>query len=111
MGYAVIQIGQKQYKVRQGDTVEVERIPSQNGSIVFDKVLLLVEEGTVTVGTPTVKHKKVIGQVVAQTQGQKIRVSRFTSKVRYRKSKGFRPKTTKIKIESVNGADKNKTEV
>lgn len=100
--FVVVEIAGKQYKVKSGDTLLVNRIEGKDGEkLTFDRVFLAAGGKKTDIGTPLVKGAKVEAKIVAQEKGEKINVRRYKSKVRYRKSTGFRPKYTKIQIISV----------
>lgn len=104
MKYAVIQSGGKQYKVSEGDIIEVERLESKpSEEILFDKVLLYVsnEPRVFEVGRPHLKEITVKGKVLEEKRGKKIRVSKFKAKVRYRKTIGHRQSLSKVSIEKI----------
>lgn len=104
MKYAVIKSGGKQYKVSEGDVIEIDRLPQEKGKVTFGDVLLLVADGAVKLGKPTVTNEKVEAALVENFKGDKIRVSKYKSKVRYRKTIGFRASLSRVKIEKV-GSD------
>ncbi|GIW61605.1 MAG: 50S ribosomal protein L21 [Patescibacteria group bacterium] len=107
MKYAVIKTGGKQYKVAEGDIIEVERLQtSPNNNVTFSDVLLYKDNENVMFGQPTVEGISVIGKVLDHIRGEKIRVATFKSKVRYRRVKGHRQELSKIKIESIVSSDK-----
>jgi large subunit ribosomal protein L21 len=101
MNYAVIQTGGKQYKVKVGDILELDRVKTTNKKIEFDKVLLLSDGEELKVGMPYVADARVVGEVLKDTVGKKIRVLKFRAKSRYRRVLGFRPKYTLVKIEKI----------
>jgi large subunit ribosomal protein L21 len=101
MQYAVIRTGGKQYKVNVGDTLEVDKIISDKKEIVFNDVLLFVNEGKVSIGKPNVKDAKVTATLVENIKGEKIRVAKFKAKSRYRKVIGFRSQLSVIKINKI----------
>lgn len=102
MDYAVIKTGGKQYKVSEGETIEVDKLAaSKDGVVNFDQVLLVVRENKIEIGTPTVANVTVKAKVLEQKKGEKIRVAKFKSKVRYRRVMGFRSLLTKVKIEKI----------
>jgi large subunit ribosomal protein L21 len=102
MKYAVFASGGKQYKVSEGDVVELEKLKVEAGSnITFDQVLLFAENDIVTVGQPTVFGGSIIAKVVAHTKAPKIRVAKFKAKARYRKVYGHRQDLTKVQIEKI----------
>ncbi len=100
--FAVVAISGKQYKVASGDVLEVARIDGNVGdTLTFDRVLL-VEDGKKTkIGTPTVKGAKVTAKITKQGRGEKINVRRFKSKVRVRRSTGFRAHLTTLEITAI----------
>lgn len=100
--FAITVIAGKQYTVSPGDMLDVDRIEGKTGdSVIFDRVLLFDDGKKTSVGTPTVKGVAVKAKIAGQEQGEKVRVRRYKSKVRYRKSIGFRPQRTKLEIISV----------
>lgn len=98
MNYAVIKSGGKQYKVSEGNIIEVDKIKADKGKMSFDKVLLLVSEGSVKIGNPTISGEKINAEIIEEFKGKKVRVSKFKSKVRYRRVTGFRASLSKVKI-------------
>jgi large subunit ribosomal protein L21 len=103
MKYAVVSVGGKQYKVSEGDVVELQSLGLKaNDAYTFDSVLLVVDEKTRKIGTPTVSGATVTATVVDTKKGTKIRVAKYKAKVRYRKVMGFRPIITTVKVEKIN---------
>ena len=100
--FAIIQTGGKQYLVKQGDVLNVEKLAVELGQDVSLETLLIAEEdgSSVTVGTP-VLPQSVIGEVVAHGRGDKISVVKYKPKVRYRKRVGHRQWFTTVKIKLV----------
>lgn len=107
--YVVVKIGGSQYKVKEGDEIEVDRLSANDGEIELEKVLLLIDDNQITIGQPTIEDIKIKAKILSQLKGDKIRVSRFKAKSRYRKVKGFRPSLTKIKIVGIVDAKAQKT--
>lgn len=101
MKYAVIQTGGKQYRVKEGEVLEVELLNVSSGNIVFDQVLLNVNEDKVEVGMPTLDGLKVYASVVSEVKADKVQVFKYKSKSRYRKLRGHRQQYAQIKIESI----------
>ena len=102
MKYAVFASGGKQYKVQEGSVVELEKLKVEAGSnVVFDNVLLQVEDGIVNVGQPNVFGATVTAKVLDHIQGKKIRVAKFKAKARYRKVYGHRQELTRVQIEKI----------
>lgn len=98
MEYAIIETGGKQYKVSPGTILEVESLGKTDGQVEFEKVLLLVNGDLVNVGMPHIANFTISGKVMGATKGTKIYVSKFKSKVRYRKTIGHRQSLTQVEI-------------
>ncbi|HVA96967.1 MAG TPA: 50S ribosomal protein L21 [Candidatus Acidoferrales bacterium] len=110
MKYAVITSGGKQYKVTEGQVLELDKIKAEPGSnYALDKVLLAVDGETVQVGTPYLENVAVTAKVLEQVKGDKVRVAKFKAKARYRKVQGFRAQLTKVEITSLSGKPDKKT--
>lgn len=102
MKYAVVALGGKQYKVSEGDVIEFDQLPVKaDEAYTFTDVLLFVEENKRKIGTPTLTDVTVSGKIIGNKKGEKIRVSKFKAKVRYRRVMGFRPRLTTIQIEKI----------
>src|SRR3989344_6018797 len=95
--FAVIKTGGKQYKVAEGDVLYIEKLIHEGDEVVFDTVLM-VANGSVKVGKPTVSGAKVLAKVLEEGKGEKKMVFRYKSKTRYKKKKGHRQPFTKIQI-------------
>lgn len=105
--FAVIQTGGKQYKVRPGETVEVELLPVAPGSAVdLDQVLLVATDTETIVGQPLVAGAVVKTTVARQGRGEKLIIFKFKSKKRYRRKTGHRQNYTYLTVDEVvvNGA-------
>ena len=99
MDYAIFQTGGKQYRVKQGDTIRVESIPGDEGdAIEFDEVLMLSQDGNVSVGAPTVEGARVTTEVVGKGRGKKIIVFKYKAKTRYRRKNGHRQNYTDLRV-------------
>ena len=97
--YAVIETGGKQYKVTEGQTIEVEKLPVEVGETVeLDRVLLLVDDEKVVTGNPTVKGAVVSATVVGQDRRRKVIVFKYKTRERYRRKKGHRQAFTRLRI-------------
>ena len=100
--YAVIKTGGKQHRVSEGDVISIERIPGEKGdSVPFDQVLMVGKEGDVRIGRPIVEGAKVVGEILAQTQGDKITVFKTKKRKGYRKKTGHRQPLTSLKIREI----------
>ena len=110
MKYAVIRTGGKQYKINEGDVIDVERLDSEaNKSITFTDVLMATADGDIKLGAPTLTDVIVKGTVVDSVRGEKIRVAKYKAKVRYRRVTGHRQALTRVKIESISIHGEKKT--
>jgi large subunit ribosomal protein L21 len=100
--FAIVVIAGKQYKVQKGDVLSVDKIEGNVGdALTFDHVLMVIDEKKTEVGTPVVSGTKVKAKIVAQEQGDKLNVRRYKSKVRERRSIGFRAQLTEIEIVAI----------
>lgn len=100
--YAVIETGGKQYKVEKGATIQVEKLDVEPGKdLTLDRVLLVAEGDTVTVGSPTVKGAKVQATVVGHGRGKKLVVFKYRAKSHYRRKTGHRQAYTTLRIEDI----------
>lgn len=99
MSYAIIQLQGKQHRVAVGDQLIVDRLDQENGAtVVITDVLLINVNDNVTVGTPLVNGASVELKVIEPTQGEKIRVYKYKSKSRYRKTRGHRQAQTLVTV-------------
>jgi large subunit ribosomal protein L21 len=100
--YAIIATGGKQYKVAEGDIIRVEKLGVEAGANVsFDQVLV-VNNGELKVGSPTVAGATVTASVVEEGKNKKVIVYRYKRKSGYHKKNGHRQSYTKVKIEKIN---------
>ena len=101
--YAIIETGNKQYKVQAGDTIRVEKLEVEAGtSYTFENVLALNTDAGLTVGTPFVAGATVSASVVAQGKDKKVIIYKFKRKKGHHKKKGHRQPYTELKIEAIN---------
>ena len=102
MKYAVVTSGGKQYKVSEGDVIEVAKIDGEKDSkLTFDNVLLSVLDEKMELGKPFLENVKVSGTILEQKKGPKLRIAKFKAKARERSVMGFRPFITTIKIDKI----------
>lgn len=99
--FAVIRTGGKQYKVEEGQTLRVEKLPAEEGAAVEFPEVLLVGGDQVAVGTPTVKGATVKATVVRHGLGPKTLVEKYKAKVMYRRRVGHRQPFTEIRIDAI----------
>ena len=101
--YAVLETGSKQYRVAAGDTLEIERLETEAGKpFTFDRVLLVNNDGRLSIGTPTVDGAKVVADVVAHKRGEKKLTFKMKRRKGYHKTIGHRQELTVVKITAIN---------
>ncbi len=106
--YAVVTTGGKQYRVEAGSELTIERLAGDAGaSVTFDRVLLVGDGDTVTVGTPTVDGATVSATVLGEALGPKLVVFKFKQKVKYRRTTGHRQHLTRVRIDEISAAGKS----
>ena len=102
MDYAIIKTGGKQYRVKQGDVLDVELLALDVGSIAeFDEVLAVSENGQVNFGSPTLSGAKVTAEVQSHYKDRKIIVFKYKPKTRYRRKLGHRQNYTRLLIQGI----------
>ncbi len=100
--YAVIETGGHQFRVKQGDVLNVEKLDANVGdTVTLDKVLMVETEGSVKVGTPVVAGAKAVLKVLEHGKGEKIIVFKYKSKKNYRRKQGHRQPYTKVVVEAI----------
>jgi large subunit ribosomal protein L21 len=100
--YAIISTGGKQYKVSEGETLRVEKIPGEIGAPVsFNRVLMFANGETVKVGQPTLTDVTVTGHIVEQGKAKKVIVFKYKRRKRYRRKRGHRQQYTALRIDSI----------
>jgi large subunit ribosomal protein L21 len=98
----VIATGGKQYLVKEGDIIRVEKLDQEKGKKVeFDQVLMVEKDGEHIIGRPLVEKAKVVAKILKQDKAKKIIVFKYKSKKRYRKKTGHRQLYTEILIEKI----------
>lgn len=108
MEYAIIRTGGKQYKVSKDSVVEVERLAAYKPGEKFslEEVLLHVVDGDVKLGKPKIEKVLVKATVLEHLKGEKLRISKFKAKSKYRRVTGHRQYLTKIKIDDITAGKK-----
>lgn len=102
--YAIIATGGKQYKVAEGDVIDVEKLDAEPGDTVSFDVLLL-NDGTSTVVDPAkLADAKVTAEVLEQFRGEKVLVFKLKKRKRYHRTQGHRQYLTKVKVTKIAGA-------
>lgn len=102
--YAIIRAGGKQYRVSEGDIIDVDRMDAAEGdSVTLDEVLLVDQDGAVTVGNPLVGGASVAATVEAQRRAAKVPVYRYKNKTRQRRFRGHRQQLTRLRVITISG--------
>ena len=100
--YAIVDSGGKQYKVKEGDILKVEKLAGEVGdNISFDKIIMFSDDENVNVGTPLLADVTVSGHIVEQGKAKKIIVFKYKRRKRYRRKQGHRQQFTAVKIDSI----------
>ena len=101
--YAVIETGGKQYNVKVGDMLRIEKLDKSKGDIVNDfKVLMVVTDTSVEVGTPYIDGVSVSAKIIEQGRARKLRIFKYKAKKNERKRMGHRQPFTTIVIDAIN---------
>ena len=100
--YAVIKTGGKQYKVEVGAKLKLEKLLGDAGSkLVIDKVLMIADGDTTTIGAPLVAGAKVSATVLSHGRADKVMIFKFRRRKHYRKTQGHRQSFTEIQIDAI----------
>ena len=102
MSYAIIHVGGKQYRVREGERLLVDKLATDEGATFEPRVLLVGGDGTTDLSPTTIVTARVLGHEL----GQKIRIGKYKKRTGYRKHNGYRSRLTQIQIESIGGSKK-----
>jgi len=102
--YAIVDIAGQQFKVEKDKKLFVHRLEASEGDTVdFEKVLLVDNDGAVTVGTPTVEGAKITAKVLQHVKGEKVLVFKKKRRKTYQKLNGHRQQFTQIQVETIVG--------
>jgi large subunit ribosomal protein L21 len=101
--YAIIETGSKQYKVNEGDIIDVELLEAKR-HVTFDKVLFLSNNGKTEVGSPYVKGVKVSAKVLGEGKDPKVTTFKYKNKTNYHRTIGHRQRYTRLEIEKIEAA-------
>ncbi len=99
--YAIVKTGGKQYKVAQGDIIEIEKLEGKPGAAVDLSAVMVVDGSSVTVAAQELAKASVSAEVVAHTKGPKIIIHKFKNKTGYHKRQGHRQPLTQVKVTSI----------
>ena len=98
--YAVIRAGGKQYRVAQGDVIEIERV-ADDSKLEFTPLLVVDDDGTAHAAKDTLAKAKVTAEVVGEAKGPKVHVFRYRNKSRYRRRTGHRQRYSSVEISGI----------
>ncbi|MDG4595770.1 MAG: 50S ribosomal protein L21 [Candidatus Contendobacter sp.] len=102
--YAVIKTGGKQYRVTEGQTLQVEKLDAEEGaSVEFDQVLMIADGDRIQVGAPYVEGARVTATVESQGRGPKVVIVKFRRRKHYRKTQGHRQSYTELRVSGISG--------
>jgi large subunit ribosomal protein L21 len=100
--YAVLETGSKQYRVVAGETLDIERLDVEAGQpYTFDRVLMVNNEGSISVGSPTVANATVVADVVEHLRGPKTIAFKMKRRKGYHRTVGHRQELTKVRIKEI----------
>ncbi len=102
--FSVILTGGKQYIVREGDIITIEKLDGEfeaGKSLAFDQVLMTTDGSKTTIGTPTVAGAKVTAEFIEEGKGDKVIVVKYKAKSRYYKKRGHRQPYMKFKVTKI----------
>ena len=100
--YAVVNTGGKQYKVKAGDVLRVEKLPGEVGSpVTFDRVMMVADGENISIGQPLLEKTSVKGTIVEQGKAKKVIVFKYKRRKRFRRKQGHRQAFTAVKIDSI----------
>lgn len=103
--YCILETGSKQYRVSAGELLQVERLAVEAGQpVTFDRVLLVSNDGNVSVGAPTVANATVVADVVEHIRGDKTIAFKMKRRKGYHKTIGHRQELTVVKIKEIKAA-------
>ena len=102
MAYAIIKTGGKQYRVAEGDVIEVEKLDAEAGSeTTFSDILFYSHEGAIKVGADALSGVSVVAEVVAQTKAPKVIAYKYRRRKGYHRTVGHRRKLTQLRIKTI----------
>ena len=100
--YAIIETGGKQYRVSEGDTLYIEKLPREAGETVdAAKVLAVMKDGELIIGSPLLEGARVVLKVVRHGKAKKIIVFKYKAKKNYRRKQGHRQPFTQVTVEKI----------
>ena len=102
MSYAVFKTGGKQYRVQEGDKIDVEKLDVEvGGEASFDEVLMIGDGSSTKIGDPTIEGASVTAAVIDQHRAKKVTAFKFKRRKGHHKTKGHRQPLTRLEIKSI----------
>lgn len=103
MAYAIFKTGGKQYRVSEGDKIDVEKLDVQKGDeATFNDVLLIQSGDSTTVGAPLIEGATIVAEVIDQVRAPKVIAFKFKRRKGYHRTVGHRRQVTRLKIKAIN---------
>ncbi len=100
--YAIVEISGKQYKITEGSVIKVDKIKDNNGGVNLDRVLLLVSENDIKVGSPVLENVKITAEIAdKEVKGDKVVVFKWKRRKNYRRKQGHRQKYSRLIIKKI----------
>ena len=100
--FAVVEVGSSQYKVAEGDMIEIARLDKEQGkNITLEKVLMFVKDSDIRIGQPYLKNVKITAAVVNHNRGKKVVAFKFRRRKSYSKKTGHRQNLTRLNITKI----------
>lgn len=101
--YAIVESGNKQYKVEKGTVIDVELLEAvKDNDIILDRILLVSDGDNIVVGTPYIKGAALNGTVVDEIKDKKVTSFKYKNKTGYHRTIGHRQRYTRVKVNSIN---------
>jgi len=101
--YAILESGGKQYRVTEGQTLELEKLETDAGNVIdFDRILMIVNGEDAHFGAPVLEGAKVTAEVVKHGRHKKVQILKFKRRKHHMKRQGHRQEYTQVKITSIN---------
>ena len=100
--FSIVEIGGKQYNVKKGDIITVEKLDKKvNEEVEFSNVISIIDNKEIKTGNPYIKNAKVIAKVIDNQKDKKVIVFKFKRKKNYKRLKGHRQPYSLVKIEAI----------
>lgn len=99
--YAIVKTGGKQYKVAEGDVLDVEKIEGEPGDSLTLPAVMFVDDGSVVTDANALAGVTVSGELLEHTKGPKIKIHKFKNKTGYHKRQGHRQPLTRVKVTGI----------